>query len=221
MGKYSPNIISNGLISLQKYNPGGEAVVYGDRRVTWGLLTPRALRLARAMQKLGVKKNDKVTFMFHNCPEFVEVNYAIQAAGAVPVPMNYRFIPREIEFQAQHSDSTLFIYESIWAESVEKATPNLKGIKNFVCRGESAISGAIGYEEFVNSGEESDPAVPTDWDDAAVMVYTGGTTGFPKGVLLSYGAHLDMFAILLANLIVRGVQIELTPEQLENIKDAI
>ena len=221
MGKYSPNIIANCLISLKKHNPGGEAVVYGERRVTWGALAGRALKLARAMQKLGVKKNDKVTFMFHNCPEFVELNYAIQVAGAVPVPMNYRFIPREIEFQAQHSDSTLFIYESIWREQVEKAAPNLTGIRNYVCRGEGGISGAIEYEEFVSSGEESDPAVATEWEDAAVMVYTGGTTGFPKGVLLSYGAHLDMFAILLANVIVRGVQIELSPEQLENIKDAI
>jgi acyl-CoA synthetase (AMP-forming)/AMP-acid ligase II len=203
------------------HNPEGEFVVYGERRVTWGETAVRAKKIAQALIGLGVKKGDKVTFMFHNCPEFLEINFGVQVAGATPVPMNYRFIPREIEFQANHSDASVFIYESRWAENVEKAAPDLKGIKHFVRMGEGGMDAAMDYEEFVSSGAAVDPAVETDWGDPAVMIYTGGTTGFPKGVLLSYGAHLDMFSTLLANIVSRGLQVEMTEQQKRNLNESL
>ena len=78
MGKFSSNIMANCFISCAEYNPKGEAVIYGNRRITWGELTPRMMRIGNALKKLGVKRDDKVAFMFHNTPEFIEINGGMQ-----------------------------------------------------------------------------------------------------------------------------------------------
>ncbi len=218
MAEQSPNIVSNCLNFCARYNPDGEVIIYGDRPITWGELRTRVMKLSQALIELGVKKDDKVTFMFHNRPEFIEVNYAIQAAGAIPVPMNYRFTAREIEYQANHSDATVFIYDEPWREAVEKAAPKLETVRHFIARGETGLENALDYNEVMEKSPASDPRVGNDWSDVAVMIYTGGTTGYPKGVMLTYSAHLDMFATVLAGVLLRAAEIELSPEQLERIR---
>ncbi len=209
MGAYSPNIIANSLISCRTHNPNGEYVISGDRRITWEEMASRVFKIAQALIKLGVKKDDKVAFMFHNTPEFVEINSGIQVAGAIPTPMNYRYVTNEVEFQGKHSDAKVLIYDSIWAASVEPAISNLSDINHFICRGESGFSETIDYEAFVNSGEDKDPAVVNNWEDVAVMIYTGGTTGFPKGVMLTYIAHAQMYAMLVSSLVVRTLGMDM------------
>jgi len=221
MGAHSPNIFANSFMSIAEHNPEGEVIVFGDRRVTWGELVSRIFRISRALLDLGVKKGDKVAFMFHNTPEFIEINYGIQVAGAVPTPMNYRFIPKEVEYQGNHSDAVVFLYDSIWAESVEPAIPNLTGIKQFICKGDNKPDNVIDYEEFVDSGEDSDPAIANDWEDVAAMIYTGGTTGFPKGVMLTYKGHLDMFAMTGAAILVRSLTMDLPAERFKLLLEAL
>lgn len=221
MGSYSPNIMANSFISCARYNPEGEVVIYGERRIKWKELTPRMLRIASALVKLGVKRDDKVAFMFHNTPEFIEINGGIQAAGGVPAPMNYRFIPKEVEYQGNHCDANVFLYDSIWAEAVEPAAGRLSNIRHFVCRGESGLDNAIDYEEFVASGDESAPGVETSWEDVAVMIYTGGTTGFPKGVMLTYGAHRDLYSTLLATAIIRVLTMDMPKERHTMVVDSL
>lgn len=221
MGIHSPNIMANSFISCEKHNHEGEYVIYGDRRITWGEMTPRIFKIAHALIKLGVKKDDKVAFMFHNTPEFVEINNGIQVAGAIPTPLNYRFIPREVEYQGQHSDAKVLIYDSLWAAAVEPAVANIPNIEHIVCRGESGLERAIDYEEFVNSGDANDPAIATEPGDVAVMIYTGGTTGYPKGVMLTYGAHFDMFANIFAAAVVRTMTMDLPPEKHKQMMEAL
>ncbi len=209
MGIFSPNIMANSFICCAKYNAEHPIVIYKDQRITWEKFTPRICRIAQALIKLGVKKNDKVAFMFHNTPEFIEINKGIHVAGAIPAPMNYRFIPREVEYQGNHCDAEVFLYDSAWADAVEAAAPKMPNIKHFICKGKSALDNVIDYEEFVNSGEATDPGVATDWADVAVMIYTGGTTGAPKGVMLTYGAHLDMFSVFMASIVIRSLTTEM------------
>ncbi len=220
MGKYSPNIMANYLIGCASHNLNGEVLVFGERRVSWGELWVRSAKIANALVKLGVEKDDKAAFVFHNTPEFLELNYGVQVAGAIPVPVNYRFTAREVAFQVNHSDSVVLIYDSLFAEAVEKAAPELAAVKTFVRRGPGAMESAVDYEDFVSSGNPADPRVANSWDDVAVMIYTGGTTGFPKGVMLTWRAHLDMFANLLASLAGRSAEIELSPEQAERVAEA-
>ena len=221
MGDSSPNIIANSFLSCADHNGEGEAIVFGERRIKWREFVPRVFRVANALVGLGVKKDDKVAFMFHNTPEFLEVNFGIQAAGAVPAPMNYRFTPREIEYQGNHCDARVFLYDSIWAEAVEAAAPRLENITHFVRRGEGGLKQALDYEGLLGDSADTDPRVANEWDDLAVMVYTGGTTGFPKGVMLSYQAHLDMFAMLFSALLTRALSMEVPVERHQRIVEAV
>ncbi len=213
MGVFSPNILGNSFISCAKYNADHEVIVFGDRRITWKELTPRIFKIANALIKTGVKKDDKVAFMFHNTPEFVEINMGIQAAGAIPVPVNYRFTSNEVEYQVNHSDSIVLFYDSIWEDTVKPVADKMPKVIDFICKGESGFERAIDFDEFVSSGEESDPEIGNNWDDVAVMIYTGGTTGFPKGVMLTYGAHRDMFALLGASFVIRFLSQDMTKER--------
>jgi len=213
MGVHSPNIIANSLISILKYHPQGEYIITEDRRITWKQIIPRMFKIAQALKNLGISKNDKVAFMFHNTSEFIEINSGIQIAGAIPVPINYRFIVSEIEYQANHSESTVLIYDSLWAENVEPALANMPNIAHIICRGDSNLGRVIPYDQFIDSGSDQDPAVPTAPDDVAVIIYTGGTTGFPKGVMLSYQAHFNMFATMGASTIVRTMTADIPQEK--------
>ena len=213
MGKFSPNFIANSLICISKYNPQGEHMICGDRRITWGESIIRIFKIAQALQKLGIQKDDKVAFMFHNSPEFIEVNSAIQVVGAIPVPMNFRFIPAEVEYQGKHCDAKVMIYDNFWSENVEPAIEKIPNLEQVICRGDTQLSRAIDYDEFVASGAPEDPGVETGLEDVAVMIYTGGTTGFPKGVLLTYAAHIDMFATMAASAATRTFSVEVPEER--------
>jgi len=209
--------MANSFISCATHNPGGEVIIYGDRRITWAEIRSRVFRLANALVNSGVRKDDKVAFMFHNSPEFIETNWAVQVAGAVPVPINYRFVPKEVAYEANHSDARLLLYESVWNEAVTPAAAEMPSVKHFVCAGQTDVNGAIDYEEFLRSGDDRDPCIATEWPDVAVIIYTGGTTGFPKGVMLTYGAHVELFAALLAEAAVRALTMDLRRDQHENM----
>ncbi len=190
--------VSTWLSNCARYAPQSIAFKYGDREITWLEIHRRSNRLANGLWELGIRKGDRVILMFHNCIEFVETTYAIQKIGAVPVPINYRFVPREIVYQAVNSESKAYIFEDLWVEAVLGARPELTGIENFVCfrrNGVALPEGMTDYDELMErSPAEFPPRVDMDWSDTAVIIYTGGTTGFPKGVMLSYGNHRMLFS---------------------------
>jgi acyl-CoA synthetase (AMP-forming)/AMP-acid ligase II len=221
MRKPSPNFIAKYLNTIRTFNPTGELLVCGGRRVTWGEIIDRSYRLANALIHMGVKREDKIAFMFHNTREFVEINFAAQVAGAIPVPVNYRFVPREIEYQVNHSDAVVFIYDERWREAVLPALPSLTAVKHRICSGGKGEENVLDYETVWKSGAPIDPEIATGLDDTAVMIYTGGTTGFPKGVLLSYGAHLEMFCTLFANIVAMGAREDITRSVLQKITNGI
>lgn len=221
MKPFSPNIIANRIHCHAAHNAEGEVAVYGNRRLIWREFCVRIFKLANMLIKNGVSSGDKVAFMFHNCPEFMEVNFAIQVAGAVPVPVNYRFSANEITYQINHCDADIFFYEEVFREAVELAAPDLTGIRLFICKGDTSLSDAMDYETFLSSGSADDPQTPTNWSDVAVMIYTGGTTGFPKGVMLTYQGHLDMFCHLFAAIATRVADVQLSKTQIQQLSKMI
>ena len=197
-----PNVIGNALANCAKYNPEGEFLIYGERRVSWLEMNDRVNKLAAGLVAQGVKKGDNVILMFHNCPEFFEANYAIQKLGAVAVPMNYRFSPREIVYQANHSEAVAFIFEALWLENVLEALPEMKTINSFIFRGEPQ-EGMLNYETLIDSYPAIEPAVNVYEDETCVICYTGGTTGMPKGVMLTYQNHLKLLDTMVGSMVPR------------------
>lgn len=222
MKPFSPNIIANRIQCHASRNPEGKVAVYGDRRLIWRELSVRVFKLANRLIANGVSPGDKVALMFHNCPEFIEINYAVQVTGAIPVPVNYRFSANEITYQINHCDAGIFFYEDTFNETVAQAIPELTAIRRFICKGDTSdVTDAEAYESFLASGSADDPKIPTDWSDVAVMIYTGGTTGFPKGVMLTYQGHLDMFCHLFASIATRMADVTLSKQQVHDLTQTI
>ena len=187
------------------YNSDTIAVVYGDKHLSWKELNEGANRLSNALLDLGVKKGDKVSQMLPDSLEFVESTYAIQKIGAIPVPMNYRFVSGEIEYQTNNSDSTVFITEEAYLGELNKARPNLKNIKEYICLGETK-GDMLNYEELIGKYPSSEPGIDVMEDDIATISYTGGTTGLPKGVVLPYSNFWSLGTSLVAGLVLNAVK---------------
>lgn len=196
------NFIGQYLDWCAEFNADGEYLVYGDRRCTWRELNLRVARLASGLLDLGIQPGDKVVLMFHNCPEFFEANYAIQRIGAIPVPMNYRFTAREIAYQTNHCEAVAYILEDIWLEQVLAAKPELNTVKHFILRGK-ASKGMQSYEKIMSKYAANPPAIDTSPEDIAVICYTGGTTGMPKGVMLTYQNHLSLLHSMISGILPR------------------
>lgn len=208
------NFIDDCLRNCVRHNGAGEALVYGTRRISWRELDERASRLASALAALGVGKGDRVVIMLHNRPEFWEANYAVQKLGAIPVPMNYRFAPREIAYQANHCGAHVFIYESLWQEAVAGARQQMGEIRHYLCVREAPVecTQSLDYEHLIAGADTDYPQGETAPEDTAVLCYTGGTTGLPKGVMLTYQNHLAMLHALVENLVGRLGSLQLAPE---------
>lgn len=188
----TPNFMEEALRRCVRYNPEGVFLVYGDQRVSWRELDDRASRLAHGLAGLGVGPGDRVILMFHNCPAFFEANYAVQKLGAIPVPMNYRFTAREIAYQANHCAAGAFVFERLWQEGVAEARDQMPTVRHYVGLDTPEFAGAHAYETLISRSSPDFPAGPTTLEDTCVLCYTGGTTGMPKGVMLTYGNHVRM-----------------------------
>jgi acyl-CoA synthetase (AMP-forming)/AMP-acid ligase II len=172
-----------------KYLPRDRvAIVYGTKEVTWYELNERINRLANGLRALGVKKGDKVAILFHNTPEFVESNVAIQALGAIPVPANYRYVASELEYLLDNSDAMTLIFEEEELPVVEEVRNKMSKVQHYIMQGNGTHNGYLDYEEFIRSNYNIDVTVREHLseEDLALLCYTGGTTGRAKGVMLSY-----------------------------------
>ncbi|HWR69331.1 MAG TPA: class I adenylate-forming enzyme family protein, partial [Desulfomonilia bacterium] len=121
------------LAMTARFNPRGVAVTYGQTNLTWQDLNGRVNRLANSLARLGVKKGDHASILFHDCPEFIVANYALQKLGAVPIPVNFRFVAREIAYQFNHSNSSILIFDDLYLAEVTKAIQDAPEISLKVC----------------------------------------------------------------------------------------
>lgn len=165
-----------------------EAISYLDRRFTYKQLNDRVNKLAHALQSEGVKKGDKVAFMLFNCNELVETMFACGKIGAIFIPINARFVGREIAHIVNNSKAALLIYDIRFEREVVKATEWAKSIQNFVSVGGNSALTNVEYEQWIGQQktEEPTPDVSLQETDTICYLYTGGTTGLPKGAVRSH-----------------------------------
>ncbi|NVM28477.1 MAG: acyl--CoA ligase [Candidatus Helarchaeota archaeon] len=176
-----------------KYYPKDRiSIIYGTRKISWNELNERINRLGNGLRDLGIKKGDKVAILFHNTPAFVESNVAIQAIGAIPVPVNYRYVSSELEYLLNNSDSVCLIFEDDALPVVEGVREKVPAVKHFICQGNNGHSNYVSYEELINDNYNIELRVRPRLSDSdiALICYTGGTTGRSKGVMLTYESIL-------------------------------
>lgn len=163
------------------------ALIHGDRTITWPEMTARSNRLARALLSKGATTGDKVGFYLRNQPEYMEGLAACFKARLVHVNVNYRYLDDELHYIFDNSDSTAVFYDADFRENVDRIRSRLPNVKSWIQVGEASNTPdwALSYDALVAEGDASPLGIERSGSDM-FFLYTGGTTGMPKGVMWTH-----------------------------------
>jgi acyl-CoA synthetase (AMP-forming)/AMP-acid ligase II len=183
--------------------PEAPALVQGSRTQSWQETDHRADNVARWLLGAGVAKQDKVALYLYNCPEYLEATFAIFKVGLVPINTNYRYADDELAYLWENADAVAVVFHGVFAERIEGIRGRLPGIRSWLWVDDgtaSCPSWAVPYEQVATDDDAAadGPAerVRAPWGrgpDDLNLLYTGGTTGMPKGVMWRQD---DLFALL-------------------------
>ncbi len=180
--------------NARKY-PFKTALVDGQRRMTYSELAERVNRVANSILGLGVRKGEKVGVLLYNCMEHIESVFGISKAGGVSVPINYRSVPRELEYFINHSECRALILGVEFVEAVDSILLNcpLLEERNCVVVGPWKGRRMRSYEELLERASVVGPEVDIGERDPFTICYTSGTTGRPKGAVISHRARVLLY----------------------------
>ncbi|MBP6118187.1 MAG: long-chain fatty acid--CoA ligase [Giesbergeria sp.] len=171
--------------SVQQH-PHRIAVRWGEQTRTFGEFADRVARFAGALQKLGVQSGDRVAMLSLNSERYLEYQMAVPWAGAVLNPCNIRWSPAEILYSLEDSGSTVLLVDETFKGMVAQFRRESTTLREFIYCGDGETpEGMHGYEALVAQTAPAADALRRG-NDLAGIFYTGGTTGFPKGVMLSH-----------------------------------
>ncbi|GGM17946.1 fatty-acyl-CoA synthase [Streptomyces fumigatiscleroticus] len=165
--------------------PDRVAVVHEGRTWTYRDLHERVLRLAHALRALGTGRGDRVAYLGPNHPAFLETLFAAGALGAVFVPLNTRLTAPELAHNLSDSGSTVLLHSPDRAEAARTAAEEA-GVRHRIALAGPDDGGALGYEEILAGAETGDLDETVAPEDPCMIMYTSGTTGRPKGAVLSH-----------------------------------
>ncbi|MFE1315582.1 o-succinylbenzoate--CoA ligase [Streptomyces sp. NPDC058755] len=158
-----------------RMTPHRTALVHGDKPTDYRTLHTRTTRLARALRARGVRRGDRVAYLGPNHPAYLETLFAAGLLGAVFVPLNTRLAAPELAYQLADSGARVLVHAP-----ARTALPDAPEVRTYVEVGAA-------YEELLASGDDEPIDEPVTPDDTCIIMYTSGTTGRPKGAMLTHG----------------------------------
>ncbi len=175
--------------SASKY-PQKTLLKFEEGSVSYMTFNERVNQLSHALISLGLLKGDKIATLFLNCQEMCESYFAITKSGCVLVPLNARLNDRELADLINHSDAKTLIFDTQFSNFIRKMKDNIPNIKHFIEAKGKSNDENLAYESLLEKQPKDEPRVKiTEEDDFAIM-YTAGTTGKPKGCLLSHRNYI-------------------------------
>ena len=196
--------------------PENNALICGDEIVSWKDYDDRSSKIASALSNAGLKANSKAGLYLNNSNEYLIGQNAIFKIGGVPINVNYRYVAEELIYLLDNSDSEAVFYHACYSSRIKEIADSLPNIKAWieVADGtESHFPDALKYEDLL---ENSSPMERIHRDPETVyMLYTGGTTGMPKGVMYKQGEFL---VFLFRTLKAMGYDV---PEDINNLEEQI
>ncbi len=188
--------ITSILRRAAQVNPEGTATIFEDRQQTWAQMQDRVARLAGGLQALGMKPGDRVALLSLNSDRFIEYYFAVVWGGGAMMPMNIRWAAAECAYALKDAEAEILIVDEAFKGLAADVREQVPGLKTVIYAGDGATpEGMETYEAIIANSDPAEDA-GRGGDDLAGIFYTGGTTGFPKGVMLS---HTNFYVSAVAN----------------------
>ena len=182
--------------------PDREAIVHGSTRLTYKELDARSNKAANALKKLGIKKGSHIGIYAFNCVEWLEIMLGAYKLCAIPININYRYVEEELKYLIDNADMEAIFYHKQFSNKLENIKSHLPLLKDFICIEDNSgeddvIDKSFNFEDLIANEDEFRLDVDRSGDDKYIL-YTGGTTGMPKGVvwrmedvLMTLGGGID------------------------------
>jgi acyl-CoA synthetase (AMP-forming)/AMP-acid ligase II len=167
-----------------KLDPDFECLVFEEHRLTWRQLNERVDRLANGLAAMGIRPGEHLAILAQNSHRFMEFYYACARSGIVAVPLNWRLAPEEMEYILKHSEAVALLAGAEYAEAASSLRPRVSGLRHLIAL-DGPAPGMEDYETLLAGASASPHHGPHDENALFILMYTGGTTGLPKGVMLS------------------------------------
>jgi fatty-acyl-CoA synthase len=158
--------------------------------ISYKAFNDRVNRLAHGLRSLGIKKGDRVATLFYNCQEMCESYFGIIKSGGVLVPLNPRLNNMELAGLITHSDANTVIFHSEYSSIVKNIKSSLSSVRLFIEVCTKTDTSSLKYESIIQEQPEYEPKLEVSEEDDFAIIYTAGTTGRPKGCLLSHRNYI-------------------------------
>jgi len=205
--------LTQGLRRAARQQPQHVATIYQGRRRTFAEIADRVARLAGALQKLGMNPGDRVGMLALNSDRYLEYYLAVYWGGGAVNPTNIRASAAEMAYALDDCDTHILIVDDAFVAMIGDLRKRSQGLQTIIYAGDGATpEGMFSYEDLIAATDPVDDAVRSG-DDLAGIFYTGGTTGFPKGVMLSHKAlYLSALTLLTEGIVAEdGVVLHAAP----------
>jgi len=171
--------------SAEQY-PHRTAMIFGDERVSFSEYNARVNRCANALAQLGLSKGDHFAVLGKNSIQYLEMCHASAKIGTVFGPLNWRLAAQELLFIIKDAENKALLIDASLQDLAAQFAGELEGVQLIVYNGAVQIKNALRYEALVSDASSDEPQVEVQGSDDAIIMYTSGTTGLPKGAVLTH-----------------------------------